>query len=137
MLQAAKAYQTIFDTINKAAPELAATLDPTGSEKSASFQNFVLYLLISPYDNEKVDMLHILEAMYARELETEDLISKFVRKLLTFELMPLNEAEIEQQMAKYEPFLAETKNHKTHLREFLKQLIQHNIRVVEKYYSRV
>jgi 26S proteasome regulatory subunit N5 len=51
----------------------------------------VLYLLIAPYDNEKVDLLNIVEAMYPRELEQEDTISKYVRKLLTFELMPMNE----------------------------------------------
>lgn len=56
----------------------------------------MLYLLVSAYTNEKVDLLHIVEAMYPRELENEPLISKLVRKLLTFELMPLNEQEIEQ-----------------------------------------
>jgi hypothetical protein len=56
----------------------------------------VLYLLIAPYTNEKVDLMHIIEANYSRELDHEDLIAKFVRKLLTFELMPLDEREIEQ-----------------------------------------
>jgi len=52
--------------------------------------------LISPYTNEKVDLMHILESLYARNLEENEMLSKFVHKLLTFELMPLNEAEIEQ-----------------------------------------
>ena len=69
-------------------------LDPTGEETKQAFQNFVLYLLIAPYDNEKVDLLNITESEYARELEQEDLIAKFVRKLLTYELMPLKEEEI-------------------------------------------
>ena len=56
----------------------------------------MIYLLVSPYDNEKVDLMNILESMYARNLEENDLLSRFVHKLLTFELMPLNEAEIEQ-----------------------------------------
>ena len=94
-------------------------------------------MLISPYDNEKVDMLHILESLYARNLEQNDLLSRFVHKLLTFELMPLNEAEIEQQMKAFEPFQDATENSKGHMREMLRQLIQHNLRVVEKYYSRI
>mmetsp|Transcript_12721 Transcript_12721/g.21441 ORF Transcript_12721/g.21441 Transcript_12721/m.21441 type:complete len:144 (+) Transcript_12721:934-1365(+) len=60
-----------------------------------------------------------------------------MRKLLTYELMPLNEAEIEQQMSAYDPFKEETENHKSHIREFLRQLIQHNLRVIEKYYSKI
>lgn len=81
--------------------------------------------------------MHILESMYARNLEENDLLSRFVHKLLTFELMPLNEAEIEQQMASFEPFKAETENNKAHMRDLIRQLIQHNLRVIEKYYSKI
>ena len=81
--------------------------------------------------------MHILESMYARNLEENDLLSRFVHKLLTFELMPLNEAEIEQQMSGFEPFKAETENNKAHMRELIRQLIQHNLRVIEKYYSKI
>ena len=92
-LNASKAYQIIYDTFNKvqADQDLISKIDQTGSERKSSFQNFVLYLLVSPYTNEKVDLLNIVEAMYPRELEQEGIISKLVRKMLTFELMPLNE----------------------------------------------
>ena len=139
LLNASKAYQTIYDTYNKAQSdqELTNRIDATGVERKSAFQNFVLYLLISPYTNEKVDLLNIVEAMYPRELEQEGIISKLVRKLLTFELMPLNEQEIESQLQQYEPFQERTKNAKTHMRELIKQLIQHNVRVIEKYYARI
>jgi hypothetical protein len=39
-----------------------------------------------------------VEKDYARELDTEAVISKFVRKLLVFELMPMEEREIEAQL---------------------------------------
>lgn len=96
ILDAAKAYQIIFDTIKNASEELQPTLNKNGTLLNTSFQNFVIYLLISPYDNEKVDMLNIIQKNYARELENNDLLSRFVSKLLTYELMPLNEQEIEQ-----------------------------------------
>lgn len=137
ILDCAKAYQTMFDTINKADAELAATLDADGSQKNKFFQNFVIYLLISPHDNEKVDLMHILESLYARDLENNDLLSRFVHKLLTYELMPLNESEIEGQMATFDPFVEATENSKAHMREFVRQLIQHNLRVIEKYYSKI
>ena len=137
LMQVCKSYQTIFDTFNKADAELLKTLDPTSERKKAAFRNFVIYLLVSPYDNEKVDMLNIVESMYPRELEQEDLLAKFVRKFLTFELLPFNEDQIEQQMLVFEPFQEGTRNHKNHLRELLRQLVQHNVRVIEKYYSRI
>ena len=41
-------------------------------------------------------------------------------------------------MAKYDPFKeGVTENHQSHMREFLRQLIQHNLRVVERYYCRI
>lgn len=45
--------------------------------------------MISPYDNEKVDLMNIVESLYTRELDAHELIAKFLRKFLTFELMPL------------------------------------------------
>ena len=81
--------------------------------------------------------MHHLQAQYARELEQEDQLSRFVNKLLTFELMPLNEEEIEKQMSQYEPMQEKTENNKSHMREFIKQLIQHNLRVIEKYYIKI
>lgn len=81
--------------------------------------------------------MHILESLYARDLENNDLLSRFVHKLLTYELMPLNEAEIESQMASFDPFVDSTENNKAHMREFVRQLIQHNLRVIEKYYSKI
>lgn len=124
-MEVAKAYQTIYDTIKKASLDeiLNATMDPTGAEKTKSFQNFVLYLLVSPYTEDKVSLLKVLEKTYARELEAEELLTKFVRKFLTFEICPFNEAEVEQQMLKFEPFLESTKNSKTHLIELFRQMI--------------
>jgi len=51
--------------------------------------------MLSPYSNEKVDLLNIVDSLYQRELDLNELISKFLRKFLTYELMPLNENEIE------------------------------------------
>jgi len=137
ILDCAKAYQTMFDVINKAEPELATKLDADGSLKSKFFQNFVIYLLIAPYDNAKVDLMNVLESLYARDLEKNDLLSRFVHKLLTYELMPMNEAEIEGQMSAFDPFIDTTENNKAHMRDFVRQLIQHNLRVIEKYYSKI
>ena len=119
-LETAKSYQTIFDTLNKADDEIKAKLDPEGKQLTTSFQNFVIYVLNGPYDNEKVDLLNIIVDKYARELEKNDMLSRYVNKLLTFELMPLNEKEIETQMFTYSPFQEETENNKQHMRDFIR-----------------
>ena len=124
-LNAAKAFQIIYDTINKSSEELKKEIDPTGEEAANSFRNFVLYLLICPYNEEKVDLLKLVESMYPRELEKEERVGKFVRKLLTFELMPVREQELETEMSQYDPFNpAYTSNYKAHMLEFLRQLVQ-------------
>jgi len=70
MLEAAKAYQLIYDTINKATPEKSAALEEKyPNDRLDAFRNFVLYLLISPYDQAKVDLLKVVEAAYPRELD--------------------------------------------------------------------
>jgi len=83
----------------------------------------VLYLLLSPYTQDKIDQLNIIEAMYPRELEAEPLLTKYVRKFLTFELMPLQEDDITTQMAAFEPFQERTLHSKNHLIELIRQLI--------------
>lgn len=94
--------------------------------------------MLAPYSNERTDLLNIVDATYARELEHNPNIAKFVRKFLTLEIMPLEESKIEQELiTTYDPFLQSTENSGLHLREFLRQLIQHNIRVIEKYYCRI
>ena len=42
--------------------------------------------------------------MYPRELEKEDHLAKFVRKFLTFEIMPMKEDDITSSFSIFEPF---------------------------------
>ena len=67
-------------------------LDPAGNERAASFKNFVCYLLLSQYSNEKVDLLNIVDKNYARELDqaTNEILSRYLRRFLTAELLPFN-----------------------------------------------
>ena len=90
IMDVCKSYQTIYDTINKADEELAKDLDQ-GNLKKNSFDCFLIYLLISPYDKEKVDLMNTTKANYARGLEISSDLAQYVNKLLTYELMPLNE----------------------------------------------
>tara|TARA_B110000977_G_C10842243_1_gene402489 strand:- start:132 stop:365 length:234 start_codon:yes stop_codon:yes gene_type:complete len=77
-------------------------------------------LLVSPYDNEKVDMMHIVKKNYARGLEDSPELSRYIDKLLAYELMPFSEDQITTVMTKFQPFTEATENHKSHLRDFLR-----------------
>ena len=103
-MEVAKAYHTIFDTYNKAEDTLREAIDPTGDLKRRAFQNYIIYLLIAPYTEEKVTLLKRVETSQPRELEAEELLSKFVKKFLTFEICPFSENEVETQMNQFEPF---------------------------------
>lgn len=132
-IQTAKGFQTIFDTISKSKGEAANLTDI----KKLAFEGFVFYLLISPFSNEQVDLLNIVNTLYARELEQHVVINKFVQRFLASELIPLNEEEVKAVLIQYEPFKAPTENHSNHFKEFIRQIIQHNLRVIEKYYTRI
>jgi len=51
--------------------------------------------MVAPFSNEKVDLLNIVDAMYGRELDQNELLARYLRKFLLFELMPFNDKEIE------------------------------------------
>jgi len=54
-METCRSYQTIYDTINKADDETKTKIDANGETRKNSFQNFVLYLLLSPYTQDKID----------------------------------------------------------------------------------
>jgi 26S proteasome regulatory subunit N5 len=54
IVDVAKSYKTIFDTLHAATEEQLPELQAIGITKDAAFENFVFYLLCSPYTDEKV-----------------------------------------------------------------------------------
>jgi hypothetical protein len=128
-LEAAKGYQIIFDT-------LVANADLFIDERDriVAFQNFIIFLMLSPYNNEKIDLLNIVQAKYARELEIDadtQGLAKFLTRFLSNELLPFEAAQVETQVKGFDPFNSGVTEHADlHLQEFLRQLIQHNIRTI-------
>jgi 26S proteasome regulatory subunit N5 len=151
-LEVARCYQTIYNTIVEAEQKKKSEEDQkmeedgvkvpeelkfSEEEKNDSFCNFVVYLMITSFSNEQVDLLNIINSRYARELEKNPNLEKFVHKFLTPELMPLNENEVKEELGGYEPFLEHIENCGEHMDSLFTQIIQHNLRVIEKYYSRI
>ena len=63
--------------------------------------------------------MKVVESAYPRELEKEERVGALVRKLLTFELMPIKENEIEGEMQAFDPFKPTIDTTKRHMRAFL------------------
>ena len=63
--------------------------------------------------------MRVVESAYPRELEKEERVGYFVRKLLAFELMPIKENEIEGEMQAYDPFKPAIDTPEGHMRAFL------------------
>ena len=136
-LEVARCYQTIYNTLNEVEENKELDIEFTAEEKNRAFENFVVYLMITPYSNEQVDLLNIVNLKYARELESNLKLEKFVHKFLLSELMPLNENDVKEDLGRYEPFQEHIEFNGEHLDSLFKQIIQHNLRVIEKYYTRI
>jgi len=89
-LDVAKSYHTIFETYEKIKDEGMKNEE----DVSSAFKNYILYLLITPQSEEKIELLTEMEKKYPRQLDQEELLTKYVRKFLTYELVPLKEDEI-------------------------------------------
>lgn len=136
-LEVAKCFQTIYNTMVQVEEDKESEVKFSKEEKNKNFENFVVYLMITPYSNEQRDLLNIVNTRYSRELEANPILEKFVQKFLLSELMPLNEDNVKEQLGGFEPFQEHVEYHKEHMDALFKQIIQHNLRVIEKYYSRI
>lgn len=136
-LEVSKCYQVIYDTMVKAEENKECNLEFDAKEKSRNFENFVVYLLFTPYSNEQYDLLNIVNTRYARELEAIPMLEKFVHKFLLSELMPLDENDVKNDLGRFEPFQEHIEFSAEHMEALYKQIIQHNLRVIEKYYTQI
>lgn len=76
-LETAKCFQIIFDTVNG---DKVAEFDD--NHRATSFQAFVSFLMITQYSHETVDLLHIVNTKYFRELEKYPVLEKYVHWFL-------------------------------------------------------
>lgn len=130
----AKSYKSIYDTIKD-----NATLDAKLKIKKSSFENYVWFLLLAPYSNEKVDFLNITNTFYRKELEANPILDEHVKYYLAREVIPLYSDKLWQKVSNYEPFKKTDvmENAALHFECLQKELIHHNLKVVEMYYSRI
>ncbi|KAI8319746.1 hypothetical protein GQ54DRAFT_299094 [Martensiomyces pterosporus] len=99
-------------------------------------QNMVLYLVLSPYDNEQSDMLHRIKADH--NLERLELCTQLVKSFTTKELTrwPAVESIYGPEFRKTAVLSAQTEGGNARWKALRDRVIEHNIRVIAGYYTR-
>ncbi|KAF2211065.1 hypothetical protein CERZMDRAFT_106580 [Cercospora zeae-maydis SCOH1-5] len=134
-LEACKHYRSVLDTE-------AVEDDP--DRLRAALQRVVYFILLAPYDNEQSDLLHRI-AQDSRIATSCPHEAELIKLFTTHELMrwPAIEANFGKQLTSTDIFSAAPsdpkKDPKANQRwlDFRKRVIEHNVRVIAKYYTRV
>ncbi|KAJ2157528.1 proteasome regulatory particle subunit [Coemansia sp. RSA 552] len=99
-------------------------------------QNIILYLVLSPYDNEQSDMLHRMRLDH--NLEKLGLCSQLAKDFTTMELArwPAVESVYGPEFRTTDVFSAQTEDGNKRWKTLRDRVIEHNVRVIAKYYTR-
>lgn len=138
-LETAECYKKIFDTLSKS-EEIRNKIPKTlefhfNCEYDNALYNYVLFLIISSYSKDQVQLLNDLKLSYSEILEKFENLKNAVDSILSTELISTSFETY--NLSNTEIFSEKMENHLVHKQNFKKQLIQHNLRVIQKYYDRI
>ena len=135
----AECYKAIYDTLRN--NEEVRNKSPAEIDFGFSLnlrnllENYVMYLVIDNHSPEQVKHLLELQTKYADDLEQNPHLKGVVEAILSRELVSVDTQRYE--LEGLELFSNKVENPQLHKEHFKKQLIQHNIRVIAKYYDRI
>jgi len=125
-LEICRCYQQIYNT----------PIIKEDSEKWKPYMQLMLvFVILAPYDNEQSDLINRLSL--DPNLENIPFYRSLLKRFLTDEIMPWPqiESQYKEELLKLDAFKAS--NAATLWEDFKTRVIEHNIRVVAKYYSRI
>jgi len=120
------AYQSMWDT-----PSLQADTEA----KSTNLKRQCMYLMLSPFDKERTQQLHLLNGI--KHLETLPMFKELVRLFTTQEIFHYNELKdaLKTELATFPDF--DAKEVELMLTTFHDRVTEHNLGVVSAYYQRI
>jgi 26S proteasome regulatory subunit N5 len=132
-LEVCKHYRQVLDT---------EAVENNPDQLKAALQRVIYFVLLAPYDNEQSDLLHRIsqDSRIATSCPTE---AQLLKLFTVPELMrwPSIEANFGPHLTSTDIFSAQedTSDPKAHQRwlDFRKRVIEHNVRVIAKYYTRI
>lgn len=135
----AECYKAIYDALKKneeVKKKLPDTLDFNFSLNLKNLlENYVLHLVIDTHSPDQVKHLLDLQTKYSDDLEQNPHLKNIVENVLSTELINVDPATY--NLGNLELFSAKSEHAKHHQEQLRKQLVQHNIRIIGKYYDRV
>ena len=138
-LDSAECFKQIFETLNKSDQIKEKIPQRLEFDFNCEFvnilENYVMFLIISSYSKDQVQYLHDLNSNYGRIVEKHPALKNVIDSIMSTELISTVIASYNLQHL--EMFSEKVENHQLHLSNFRKQLIQHNLRIMESYYDRV
>lgn len=132
-LEACKHYRQVLDT---------QAVEDNPSQLKAALQRVIYFVLLAPYDNEQSDLLARI-AQDTRILESCPTEYQLVKLFTAWELMrwPSIESNFGTHLLSTDIFskTVDSRDPKSHQRwlDFRKRVIEHNVRVIAKYYTRI
>ncbi|ORY98341.1 PCI domain-domain-containing protein [Absidia repens] len=102
-----------------------------------ALERSVLFAVLSPYDNEQSDLLHRI--YQDQKLTDIPVYHEFAKCFVSIELMrwPRVEETYGENLQQTEVFNKSTEDGKKRWKELHNRVIEHNIRVIAKYYTRI
>ncbi|KAI8383056.1 PCI domain-containing protein [Blakeslea trispora] len=102
-----------------------------------ALQNAILFVILAPYDNEQSDLLHRI--YQDTKLAQIPLYQELAKCFVTVELMRWTQIEqtYGQLLSQATAFNTSTEEGQKRLKELHHRVVEHNIRVIAKYYTRV
>lgn len=149
-LEACKHYRQVLDTesvennpeqLHAVSSPPAPIYEPKANIPSQVLQRVVYYIILSPYDNEQSDLLHRIHADTRNTLIPPE--AQLLKLFTVPELMrwPIVSEKFGPHLYTTDVFSATptSSDPKAHTRwqDLRKRVIEHNVRVVAKYYTRI
>jgi len=128
-------YRAIYDT---------PSIQEDEKEKLQTLKNVALFIVLSPYDNEQSDLIHhILKEKNLKEIpKYKSLLDQFINQELIDQkkLVELYGPELKQGTKDSPPtsvFQEKTEEGRKRWDDLKNRVVEHNIRIMAKYYTRV
>ncbi|KAF7711226.1 26S proteasome non-ATPase regulatory subunit 12 [Silurus meridionalis] len=133
-LSICKHYRAIYDT---------PCILEDGSKWQQALKSVVLYVVLSPYDNEQSDLVHRISA--DKKLEEIPKYKDFLKQFTTMELMRWSSLveDYGKELREGSPdspatdVFTETEEGEKRWQDLKNRVVEHNIRIMAKYYTRI
>jgi len=130
LFEIAQANKVIYDTIVNAPDKFKDK-----NLRDVSFENMIFFSIASTYTLEKIEYLNNINLKYYKVLKLYPLVKKYFEDYISLELMNFNPSQMIKELDKIKMLKMENSDY--HFECLQKEIIRRNVRIIDKYYSRI